>query len=294
MIDGMHRQRWLAPVARGSFSTTQTNRQGDPHMNTLETIDAHRSIRRYTSGPIPEEDLDAILHAASRASSSGNMQTYSIIVTRDPERRQALWELHFRQDMIRQAPLLLTFCVDWNRMNLWCRRRSADPGYDNFLCFLVGFADALIAAQNAALAAESLGYGICYMGTTLCATPGLIDFFGLPPGVFPATTLVVGRPDEEPPRRARLPIESIVHEEMYEDFDEGRTTETYRDREVEGWNRYMEFPDLARKIRESGVTNLAQVYTRVKYTLESNRRFSRDLLEALGNQGFMDNAPAGP
>jgi hypothetical protein len=214
------------------------------------------------------------------------MQTYSIIVTKDPERRAKLWEMHFRQDMIRQAPVLLTFCADWNRMNRWCRLRDADPGFDNFLCFLVGFADALVAAQNAALAAESLGLGICYMGTTLCSTPDLIEFFGLPPGVFPATTLVVGVPDEDPNLRARLPMESIVHTESYRDFNDERIAETYREREVEGWNRYMEFPDLAKSIRESGVANLAQVYTEVKYGRDGNVRFSRDLIRGLEGQRF--------
>ena len=255
-------------------------------MSLLETINAHRSIREYRSKEISEEDLQEILHAATRASSSGNMQTYSIIVTRDSERRDALWKMHFEQDMIRQAPLLLTFCVDWRRMNRWCRLRGTEPGYDNFLCFLVGFADALLAAQNAALAAESLGLGICYMGTTLCSTPELIEFFGLPSDVFPATTLVVGVPDEDPELRARLPLSSIVHQECYQDPDDQAVLETYRSREVEGWNRYMGFPELAERIRQSGVKNLAQVYTQLKYTLEDNQRFSRNLLSSLQRQGF--------
>ena len=258
-------------------------------MSMLEQLASHRSIRRYRGDPIPDADLDSILHAATRASSSGNMQTYSIIVSREPERREILFDLHLGQEMIRQAPALLTFCVDWNRMNRWCRAREAEPGFDNFQCFLVGFADALIAAQNAAIAAESLGYGICYLGTTLAAAPKLIEFFELPPGVFPATTLVVGRPDEDPEPRARLPIDGIVHEERYVDFDDDRITATYADRETEGWNRYMAFPDLARRIRESRVENLAQVYTLVKYTGKWNRECSRHLLEALEGQGLMRN-----
>ena len=258
-------------------------------MSTIETMAAHRSIRRFKTTRIPREDLDAILHSATRASSSGNMQTYSIIVTRDPKRREALWKLHLEQEMIRQAPVLLTFCVDWNRMNRWCQLRGAAPGFNNFLCFLVGFADALIAAQNAALAAESLGYGICYMGTTLGASAELIQLFGLPAGVFPATTLVVGTPDEDPSPRARLPMEGVVHEEEYQDFDEERISRTYGDREVEGWKRYMEFPELAQRIRKSGVTNLAQVYTEVKYTIDRNQRCSRDLLEGLRQQDFLSH-----
>jgi nitroreductase len=262
-------------------------------VSVVETIAAHRSIRAYRPDPLPEEDLETILHAATRASSSGNMQTYSIVVTRDAARRRALWRMHGEQDMILQAPLLLTFCADWNRMVTWCRARRASPAYGNFLSFLVAFADALIAAQNAALAAESLGYGICYMGTTLWATRELSDFLELPELVFPATTLVVGTPDEDPAPRARLPIESIVHDETYRGFDDARITETYRSREVEGWNRYMALADLREAILESGVENLAQVYTDIKYTAPDNARFSRDLLEVLARQGFLPRDGSG-
>jgi len=256
-------------------------------MDTIETINAHRSIRRYEQEPITEAALQTILQAAIRASTSGNMQTFSIIVTREKKRREMLWEIHGKQDMIKEAPLLLTFCVDWNRMDRWCRASDADPGYDNFLSFLVGFADALIAAQNAALAAEALGLGICYIGTTLCSASDLTDFFELPEGVHPATTLVIGKPAELPDLRARLPLGSIVHDERYRDFDDARITETYRKRETEGWARYMAIPELASMIRESGASNLAQVYTRVKYPKEENIKISRELLQSLTDQGFM-------
>jgi nitroreductase len=258
-------------------------------MDTIETINSHRSIRRYKMDVVPDEVLETILHAATRASSSGNMQTYSVIVTGDSERREKLWSMHFEQDMVLEAPVILTFCVDWNRMNRWCRIRKAEPGFDNFLCFLVGFADALIAAQNAALAAESLGLGICYMGTTLNSAGDLIDFFELPEGVFPATSLVVGIPDEDPGPRSRLPLDSIVHRERYQDFDEDRIDETYRDRDVEGWKRYMEIPRLAERIRRSGVANLAHIYTELKYARGENMRSSQELLDRLERQGFMRN-----
>ncbi len=263
----------------------------------LSTIVRHRSIRRFRSTPIADSDLDAILHAAERASSSGNMQTYSIIVTTDAARRAALWELHGRQDMIKQAPVLLTFCVDWHRMNRWCRLSETEPGYGNVLSFLVGFADALIAAQNAALAAESLGLGICYMGTTLCAIERLTPFFALPPDVVPATTLVIGHPDEDPALRARLPQSGIVHRETYEAPDDARIREIYASRETEGWDRYMSIPALAQAIETSGVRNLAQVYTQLKYTRENNEAFSDQILRTLHRQGFLagssDDQPTG-
>jgi nitroreductase len=256
-------------------------------MDILERIAAHRSIRKYRPDPVSDALLGDILHAATRASSSGNMQTYSIIVTRDAARRRELWALHEKQDMILQAPLLLTFVADWRRMSRWCRLSDAEPGYDNLLSFLVGFADALIAAQNAALAAESAGLGVCYMGTTLCSAPGLIEFFSLPTGVFPATTLVVGWPAEDPAPRARLPIEGIVHHERYTDPDDDGIRAIYHDRETEGWKRYTSFPELAARMRDSGVKNLAQVYTQLKYTKDDNEAISAEILAGLKAQGFL-------
>jgi len=256
----------------------------------LDQLGQHRSIRKYRPDEIPRQDLGRILDAATRASSSGNMQTYSIIVTRDAARRRELWKFHYEQDMILQAPVLLTFCADWNRMSRWCRISDAAPGFDNFLSFLVAFADAMIAAQNAALAAEAYGYGICYMGTTLGCSEKLTAFFDLPRDVFPATTLVLGVPDENPDRRARLPIEGILHEEKYEHFDDERIRSIYHNRETEGWKRYMSFPDLAQSISESGVKNLAQIYTELKYTKADNEDVSEELLRCLRDQGFFGPA----
>ncbi len=255
-------------------------------METFDALSRHRSIRKYKPDAIPQEHVDKILHAAVRASSSGNMQTYSIIVTRDEKRKAKLWEMHYKQDMILQAPMLLTFVVDWNRMNHWCRVSDAEPGFDNFLSYLVGFADAIIAAQNAALAAEDMGYGICYMGTTLGAAPRIAEFLDLPPSTFPATTLVVGVPDEDPDLRARLPIESIVHDETYQHFDDKRVAATYQARETEGWNRYMSYPDMAKVITESDVRNLAEIYTKLKYTKSDNEEVSEELRQLMVEPGF--------
>ncbi len=255
-------------------------------MDTIQQMLAHRSIRSYRPDPVPEEILQEILHAATRASSSGNMQTYSVIITRDEARRRELYDIHYEQEMILQAPLLLTFVADWRRMNRWCRLSDAEPGYDNLLSFLVAFADALIAAQNAALAAEARGLGICYMGTTICAPEKLVDFFALPTGVFPATTLVLGYPDEQPELRDRLPMTSIVHEERYTDPDDDGIREIYRERETEGWKRVNAVPGQAERLSEKGVRNLAQVYTRLKYTKEGNETISAEILEMLKRQGF--------
>jgi len=260
----------------------------DPGNPVLDAVWAHRSIRSYRPDPLDDRLLDEVLQAGLRAASSGNMQTWSVIVTRDAERRRGLWDLHFRQDMILQAPVVLAFCADFRRMSLWCRQRGAEPGYDNLLSFLVATGDVFLAAQNCVLAAESLGLGTCYMGTTLNAMDGLCAFYGLPPGVVPVTSLVLGWPGEDPEPRLRLPLAGLRHEERYHDYTPEAIDEIYRVRDVEGWLRYQSFPDLAARMGRDGIDNLAQVYTRLKYRKPDFDEASRRILATLRRQGFMD------
>ncbi|MFT5286674.1 MAG: nitroreductase [Planctomycetota bacterium] len=255
--------------------------------STIDTIHAHRSIRAYTSDPISDELLESVLTAATMASTGGNRQTYSVIVTRDEQRKQALWSLHQEQDMILQAPVLLTFCADWNRMTRWCLSRDAQPGHDNLLCFTAAVGDVFIAAQNAVLAAEAQGLGICYMGTTLNAVDALIEFFGLPKGVFPVTSLVLGYPAEKPSHRKRLPLSAIVHNETYGEYTEEQIDAAYGERDHDGWQRHTSTPELAREIQSLGITNLAQVYTQLKHTKADNERDAVALICALRRQGFL-------
>ncbi len=258
-------------------------------MDFTSLSNSHRSIRQYKDTPISEELLNEILHAATRASSSGNIQPYSIIISRDKAEREKLWELHYQQDMILQAPVLLTFCVDWHRMIKWCKISDARPTWDNFLCYMVGAGDVFIAAQNAALAAENAGLGICYMGTTLNNAQKLSDFFECPRNVVPVTSMVIGYPDEDPDARDRLPMNAIIHHEKYHDYDDEQIIEHYKQKEEDGWNRYMSIPELKEKIDKSGVKNLAQVYTDVKYTKDENRMASRSLINLLDKQQFGNN-----
>jgi nitroreductase len=253
----------------------------------LEQIWAHRSIRAYRPDPLAEETLREILEAGLRASSSGNMQTWSVIVTREEERKRRLWELHLRQDMILQAPVVLCFCADFHRMGRWCRRRDAVPGYDNLLSFLVATGDLFLAAQNSVLAAESLGLGACYMGTTLNAMEELCLFYELPPGVVPVTSVVLGHPAEDPAPRMRLPLDGLLHQERYRDYDDAEIDGIYQLRDTEGWLRYLAIPELAERMGRDGITNLAQVYTRLKYRKADFDEATRRILALLRRQGFM-------
>ena len=238
----------------------------------------HRTIRKYKDAPLEESLLTSIFTAASRASTTGNMQVYSIIITTDKSIKEKLWEAHFKQNMIIQAPVILTFCADFNRFNLWCRLRKADPGYDNFLSFFTATIDALLAAQNAALAAETRGLGICYLGTTTYNADKIIEILELPSGVVPVTTLVVGYPDESPELIDRLPLEGIVHYEKYKAYTTEDIDRIYAEKDTSALTRKL--------LKENNLETLAQIFTQKRYTKRDNEFFSHKLLEVIRKQGF--------
>ena len=183
--------------------------------------------------------------------------------------------------MVVQAPVLLTFCADFNRFNQWCRQRDAEPGYDNFLSFTTAAIDAMLAAQNAALAAEALGLGICYLGTTTYNADKLIAFFECPKGVVPITTLVVGYAGENPALTDRLPLKAIVHHEKYEAYSAEKIDELYAEKEA--------LPLTKQLIEENQLDNLAQIFTQKRYSKKDNVYFSKSFLKVIHEQGFMNN-----
>lgn len=246
-----------------------------------KSIHAHKSIRKYKSIPVHNELLEKILRAGTRASTTGNMQVYSIIVTREEEIRKKLWEVHFKQDMVLQAPVHITFCADFNRFNIWCRQRKADPGYDNFLSFFTGAIDALLVSQNVCLAAEESGLGICYLGTVIYNADKIIEILGLPKGVVPVAAIVMGYPGEDPGLSDRLPLESVVHYEKYNDYTAEKIDFIYHDREMSDQTR--ELLEINKK------ETLAQIFTEIRYTKKDNEFFSEKFLAAIRKQGFLGN-----
>ena len=235
----------------------------------------HRSIRRYRPDPVDPRLVEQVCdEAIAGASSSGNLNSVSIVLTRDPQRRQRLYELHFEQPMVLQAPLVMTFCADWWRTRRWLRRRGARDNFNNLLGWHVAAFDAMIVAQNVCLGFEARGLGICYMGTTLHSMSGIADFLELPDTCLPVTTLVVGWPDEDPPKRDRLPLAAFLHEETYRQDDDAALDAIYADREIRGWERYNAIAGMSERLREHGIGSLAQFYTsRLKYDPD---RFAAD------------------
>lgn len=254
----------------------------------LDLISNHTSIRSFKKDSVPEDVLEKILLAASRASSSGNMQAYSIIVTRDQAMKEKLFKAHFEQEMLLEAPIFLTFCADFNRMRKWLQVSEAPENFDNYMSFMIGAIDAILASQNAALAAEAQGLGICYMGTTLASTLEIAEILNCPDNVVPVAGFVLGYPDERPIKRDRLSLSAIVHDETYKDYSAEDILAIYAEKEKAGMKRYRENPELKKMIEEMDIKNLAQVYTRAKYTRESHIGYSKNVLKCLREKQFMN------
>ena len=244
-----------------------------------EQITQHRSIRKYKPESVPEEILRQILEAGIAASNTGNMQVYSIIVTKDEDLRKQLWEAHFRQNMVLQAPVHITFCADVNRFSKWCSARQAEPAYENLLWFCNAAVDATLASQNVTLAAESFGLGVCFLGTAIYNAGRIIDILKLPKGVIPVTALVIGYPDEQPPLTGRLPLEAVVHNETYRDFTGEEIDCLYAD---------LESTEQTRQLLEiNQKETLAQVFTDKRYTRKDNEAVSASYMEMMKKQGFL-------
>jgi len=246
----------------------------------IEKLLAHRTIRKYKPLPVNETLLLKIIEAGCRASTTGNMQLYSVIIIRDKDKKRELLPCHFNQSLVMSAPVVLTFCADFNRFNQWCELNDAVPGYDNFLSFFTAAIDALLVAQNVAVAAEGEGLGICYLGTTTYTAENIIKVLKLPRYVIPVTTLTLGWPDEDPEQIDRLPLNGIVHYEQYQDYSSGQLKELYKEKEMRQDNRKF--------VAENQKQTLAQVFTDVRYKKEDNIAFSKMLLKVLEDQGFMN------
>jgi hypothetical protein len=189
--------------------------------------------------------------------------------------------------MVLQAPVILTFCSDLFRMREWIRVNDSKQSFDDLLGFLVGALDATIAAQTICLAAESVGLGICYMGTTWYSADSLIEILDLPKWVFPVTTVVLGYPAEDPAVRDRLPLDLLVHQETYNHLTDQEIRETHAEREKNAWARYNAMEGMSELLKENGITKVTDFYTsKFKYNKEHHVEVSNMLIETLQKQGL--------
>lgn len=245
----------------------------------MRTIKTRRTIRKYSGRDVSGELLERLLTEAGRTQTMGNLQLYSVVVTRSKEGKERLAPAHFNQPMVTEAPVVLTVCADYNRTSAWCRNRKAVPGYDNFLSFINAAIDALLYTQTFCNLAEEEGLGLCYLGTTVYMPQMIIDALRLPKLVMPVATITLGWPDENPPQTDRLPTDSFVHNETYHDYTPQDIDRFYAYKESLEENRH--FCEINQK------ETLAQIFTDIRYTKKDNEAMSAGMIEALRKQGFM-------
>jgi len=194
---------------------------------TIGVMLGHRSIRKFKPDPVPEEALEAIVRAAQMASTSSNMQAYSVIAVTDPELKRRLAEVASRQAYVEQCPLFLVWCADLYRNRVACDMHGVELVNWTTENFLVASIDAALAAQNAAVAAESLGLGIVYIGSLRNDLREATKLLKLPPLVYPVFGMCVGYPDHDPGQRPRLPLETILHRNAYDPAKAAKGIEAY-------------------------------------------------------------------
>lgn len=244
----------------------------------MTTIKDRRTIRKFKKEDVSDHLLNNLIETAARAATMGNMQLYSVIITKDEKVKEELAPLHFNQPMIK-APVVLTFCADFNRFTKWCEYRDAAPGYDNFLSFINAMSDTLLFTQNFCTLAEEEGLGTCYLGTTVYNPEEIIRVLNMPKLTFPIATICLGWPDESPNQPDRLPLKGIIHQNTYEDYDEQSLNDIYALKESLKENK--EFVEINKK------STLAQVFTDCRYTKKDNETMSEGMVKTLKSQGFL-------
>lgn len=245
----------------------------------MKNLLTRRSIRQYSSRPVDDALLNRLMAEAARTQTMGNLQLYSVVVTRSAELKQQLAPAHFNQPMVTQAPVVLTVCADFNRTSQWARCRQAEPGYDNFLSFINAATDALLYAQTLCCLMDEEGLGYCFLGTTVYQPQTIIDVLHLPRLTMPVATLTVGWPDEQPPLSDRLDTPAFVHSDTYHDYSPADIDRHYAEKEALPENQH--FVSINHK------QTLAQVFTDLRYTRHDNEAMSQGLIEALRQQGFL-------
>ena len=238
------------------------------------------SVRKYSSRPVDDELLNRLLAEAEHTQTMGNLQLYSVVVTRSEEQKKRLAPAHFNQPMVEGASAVLTFCADYNRTTEWAKQRKGHPGYDNFLSYQNAATDALLFCQRFCDLAEAAGLGLCFLGTTVYQPQRIVDVLQLPRLVMPVATITLGWPDETPAVSERLPLTAIRHDEVYQPVTPSTIDRDYKAKE--------ELPVNKEFVRVNGTETLAQIFTDIRYTAKDCVAMSEGLLACLRHQGFLD------
>lgn len=181
----------------------------------IELMKSHASVRDYKDEQLTREQVEELVGAAQHAATSHFVQAYSVVWVTDPEKRRKLGELSKNTKQMEGAGAVFLMCADYNRLKHAVEMNGESIVFDQAENLLVAVTDVGLLAQNLVLAAESKGYGICYIGGVRNNMEKISQLVGLPEGVFPIYGLTVGVPDKTNEVKPRLPVEAILHENEY-------------------------------------------------------------------------------
>jgi FMN reductase (NADPH) len=186
--------------------------------SVIDTILNHRSIRKFEDRPLTVEQIETLVKCAQAASTSSFIQAYSIIGVKNKETKIRLAELAGNQSYVETNGHVFVFCADLYRHEVIGKLEGHDltTSLQSTEKFMVGLIDATLAAQNAFLAAESMGLGGCYIGGIRNDLEAVCNLLKVPARVIPLFAIVVGYPLEQPDKKPRLPLQHVYHEESYE------------------------------------------------------------------------------
>lgn len=184
--------------------------------DVIGLLQGHRSIRKFKPDEVSEEALEAIVRSAQMASTSSNVQAYSVIAVTDPDTKRALSAVAGNQQHVEQCPVLLVWCADLSRDRLACEQEGVEMVSGTMENFIVATVDVALAAQNAAIAAESLGLGIVYIGGIRNNLRDVTRLLNVPQLVYPVFGMCLGYPEHDSSLRPRLPLRAVLHRETYE------------------------------------------------------------------------------
>jgi nitroreductase len=193
-----------------------------PWNDTIALLLSHRSVRGFRPDPLPAGTLETLIAAAQSAATSSNLQTWSVVAVDDPAVRRELAAIAGNQKHIEQCPIFLVFLADVSRNGRLAQQEGTELAGMPFLeSFLVAAIDAALAAQNAVVAAESLGLANVYIGALRNDVTRVAELLGLPPGAAPVFGLCIGHalPGREGEVKPRLPQAAVLHRERYDAED---------------------------------------------------------------------------
>ncbi len=188
---------------------------------------SHRSIRKFVEQPLADETVIDIVRSAQSAATSSNLQATTVIRVRNPEARAAIAEVAGGQRQIQTAGAFLVWCADLARTRKACEMAGGSMTSGMTEQFIIATVDVALAAQNAVVAAEAQGLGICYIGAIRNDPQTVADLLNLPDDVYPVFGLCIGEPDQDPEVKPRLPVEVVLKDDVYSDVGDETLIEAY-------------------------------------------------------------------